>query len=611
MDHDPDLQSGFVSQRSTFPERVELLKRLELCTVVMACSAMVVRHGLRPEHGNEHLELGAISLLGMGVLTGFLVARYRWSLASTSFMKRHLPYIAACVLWCVGVVGVLIVGPKIPDWTGQPLTRMGALVWLSEFLLAVYTLVGTVTLIQRAASAVQNPALLLAASFLLLITVGTLLLMLPRSRRQVDPEQTVAAPFSTALFTATSASCVTGLIVEPTGSYWSETGHAVILFLFQIGGLGIMTWGALFAVMAGRQMNIREAATFRELLDSESLRSVRHLLLTILGVTLGIELCGAILLSGLWSDLPLDERIRYSVFHSVSAFCNAGFSLHDEGFLNRGSAWQVWGPLSGLIIIGGLGFSVVFNLVLVARGWLVQRSRRILIAESTIPARVTLASRLALYTTGLLLLIGTVGFFLLESTSPNASQIPVLQRMADAWFQSVTFRTAGFNTVDHGALQTATKFFVLPFMFVGACPGSTGGGIKTVNLALLVLTVVSVIRGRPRVECHRRSIPVQQVSRSLMIIGVGMVILLTGSLLLVLFEEAPDQFINHLFEATSAFGTVGVSTGITGQLSRPSQMVIIVLMFVGRIGPLTLLMALSRSERVGHYEYPEERVALG
>ncbi|MFQ5730966.1 MAG: potassium transporter TrkG, partial [Planctomycetaceae bacterium] len=226
--------------------------------------------------------------------------------------------------------------------------------------------------------------------------------------------------------------------------------------------------------------------------------------------------------------------------------------------------------------------------------------------------RLTLTTRLAASTTVLLLVAGTLGYYLLESTS-NATKPENDSPLAEAWFQAVTFRTAGFNTVDHGDLQPATKLFAIFLMFVGASPGSTGGGVKTVCFAVTALALLSILRGRDRVEIAGRTIPQELVNRALAIVWLGIAMVMAATLLLTLFEGDGQngRFLDHLFEATSAFATVGVSTGITPELSSASRLVIIVTMFVGRVGPLTVLIALAGRQRTARYDYPVERVTLG
>jgi trk system potassium uptake protein TrkH len=270
--------------------------------------------------------------------------------------------------------------------------------------------------------------------------------------------------------------------------------------------------------------------------------------------------------------------------------------------------WQVSGVVAGLIVLGGLGFAVQYNLLLVVRARL--NSPRGRFRPQTPPARLALTSRLVLLTTASLLVGGMIGYFLLES-DPGPNDGGTLEQVCNAWFQSVTYRTAGFHTVDHAELQPATKLFAVVLMFIGASPGSTGGGIKTVCFALGILAVISILRGRPRVEIAGRTVPDFIVNRALAIIALGMAAMMATTLLLVVFEARQDRFLSHLYEAASALGTVGVSTGITPELTAPSKLVLIGVMFLGRVGPLTLLLALAGRASDASFEYPTERVTLG
>jgi trk system potassium uptake protein TrkH len=491
---------------------------------------------------------------------------------------------------------------------GDTVSTAQVFIGWAEWLVLIRGLVGIVDITRRFTAHGWNPALLLVVSFLVLIAVGTLLLMLPRARA----DATAGAPFLTALFTSTSASCVTGLIVEPTGTYWSRFGQTIILVLFQVGGLGIMTCGAFFAVLTGAQMRFRESATLRDLLDSDGLGNVRQLLRTIVTFTLIAELVGALFLSGLWSDQPFFEQAYQSIFHSVSAFCNAGFSLTvtDDSFTPLANRWQTLGVLPVLIIAGGLGFAVTYNVGLAAHTRIRTLRTPPLFRLPRDRVRLTVSTKLVLITSAALLVMGMIGYYLLESTSSEPTRTPA-SLLGEAWFQSVTFRTAGFNTVDLGELQPATKLFAVLLMFIGASPGSTGGGVKTICFALAVVAVLSFLRGRDRVEVMGRTIPMRHVNRALTMIAVGMVTLMSTTLLVVLFEQKPALFLDHLFESASAFGTVGVSTGITAKLTAPSKMVIVVAMLLGRVGPLTLLLALAGREDEARYEYPSERIPLG
>ena len=320
--------------------------------------------------------------------------------------------------------------------------------------------------------------MVLVMSFVTLIGGGTLLLMLLHCR----PVEELPADWLTALFTSTSAYCVTGLVVTDTGTYSSRTGQCVIMLLIQLGGLGTMTFGAFFAMVAGR-------GSMRDLLDSDQLSDVGKLVKAVLGFTLGIELIGAVLVSGLWGDQPCSERVFQSLFHSVSAFCNAGFSTRGPNLVGWELRWQVWIVVAGLIILGGFRFTPLDNL------WRAAWTRRwFALPIATQSVRLSLSTKLVSVTTLGLLVVGTLVLLALEWNNPAHPTDPNSQ-VANAWFHSVTLRMAEFNTIDHGQLNPASKLFGIILMFVGASPGSTGGGVKTISLAISILTLRAVFEG--------------------------------------------------------------------------------------------------------------------
>ena len=636
----PERSSApFNAGRSLYPQWVRLLERTELVCLLSGVIAAVLQRGLNRVTYRLHLELGIVVVAALLLLTVGLLLRLYWSRTRVTFLRAHRVELLLSLAWLVGILAVLVIGKLFPGVIDPSGGRGELLLGWSELLVVLRGIVGIVTAIRMASAGGTNPALVLVASFALLVFVGTLLLMLPRARAHVGaPGNEEGAPFIVALFTATSAGCVTGLTVEPTGTYWSQLGQIVILCLFQIGGLGIMTCGAFFAVLAGRHMPIRESATLREMLESDGLADVRRLVLAILGFTLVSEVIGAVLISGLWSDRPLGQQAYYSLFHATSAFCNAGFSLTPNSFVGYGTRWQIWGALALLIVLGGIGFAVLYNVVLAVKSRL---SRNTFPAANGISAKLSLKDRwinflrsfgtirsaplfnlprqrvrlqltsiIVLWTTAALLVCGAVGYGLLESTGPPRDDT-VAARISEAWFQSITFRTAGFSTVDHQTLQPATKLYAILLMFIGASPGSTGGGVKTVCFALTVLSLVSILRGRERVEILGRTIPQVLVNRALTIMSLGIFVVAGSTMLLVVFEQQPHRFLDQMFEATSAFATVGVSAGITSDLTVPSQLVIVVTMFLGRVGPLTLLIALAGRMHEARFEYPLERVTLG
>jgi trk system potassium uptake protein TrkH len=569
----------------------------------------LLQHGI--QHRDVEWEFGLVTCLAMLIrATTIGVQAWLASDAREFFRANPRPCIIAS-LWSVGALVLLIFGPVLPVWFSSG--RGAALVAWSEMFLLLAGAARLLSFVSRTMRS-RHPALVFVVSFLGMILVGAGLLMLPGSLSEKGQQLSTLDRARVALFTSTSASCVTGLVVVPTGgpdANWSRFGQAVIMTLFQIGGLGMMTLSTTFALLAGRRLAFQESAALTEVTEAVTLREVRYLMLSIVGFTLSCEVVGAALLSTLWSDLPLGERAFFGVFHSVSAFCNAGFSLTGKSFTGLGGHWQIWGVASTLIIVGGLGFGTMMTFVKAASATIRQsHNDRGLFKHRRLAERLTLTQRLVVRTTLVLLFGGAFGYWLLESVGVNSTD-PFATRVSEAWFQSVTFRTAGFNTVDHGALQPATKLFAIGLMFIGASPGSTGGGIKTVAVAISVLSVLSILRGRRNVECHGRQIPDEQVRYAFVIVAMGLLCTMISTLLLTLFERSQFDFLDILFESTSAFATVGVSTGLTGELSGASQLVVIVTMFLGRVGPLTLLLALTRTSGTAWYQYPEERVALG
>ncbi|MCH9655643.1 MAG: potassium transporter Trk [Planctomycetes bacterium] len=584
------------------------MRRLEIIAIIIGLISTVILHGLLKITTIVHWELGATIVLAMFYFTLSLLIRYVWNLSRKEFLKQNLIYLTISGLWLLAILVILIIHDLIPKSPG----RLELILDVSEICIVLRGLYETIILIRRVSSRGWNPALIVVGSFVVLISIGTILLMFPSARAQ-DPAATTTqgAPFLVALFTSTSASCVTGLIVVPTGTYWSRTGQTIIMFLFQIGGLGILTFGAFFAAAFAKTMQIRESVTFSEMLESHQRGGVRRLLLAILGITIFTELTGAFFLSGLWPELPWHDRIYHSLFHSISAYCNAGFSLMNNNLMGMGDHWQISIVMPALIIIGGLGFVVNYNFLLYGITHFSNMTvRKPLFNHPTQKVRLTISSRLVFLSTIFLLVGGTLGLYLLESIHPE-KDVSSWELLNSAWFQSVTFRTAGFNTVDLGAYQPQSKLFAILLMFIGASPGSTGGGVKTVVIALALLSVWSLLKGRDRVEIMGRTISSTLINRSLTIISLGILVLMSSTLLVVLFENRQDIFLDHLFETTSAFATVGVSTGITSELTAPSQWVIMITMLIGRVGPLTVMIALSNRGPSYNYRYPEESIHLG
>lgn len=447
----------------------------------------------------------------------------------------------------------------------------------------------------------QSPARAAVASFLVCIIIGTILLMLPISSAQ----QKWTAPVD-ALFTSTSAVCVTGLIVKTTPVYWSLFGQIVILGLIQAGGLGIMTLSAFLAITLMRTLSLRFESMMSDLVRSHGEENIWDLIKFICKFTLVMEVLGTIGFFLSWhSDFDSFWRCLYvSVFHSISAFCNAGFSLYADSFMRYRDTVGVNAVACILIVTGGIGFIVVKDV----RSYL---WRKVFARKGRRPFLST-HSKLVLTVTGMLLLAGFVGVLVMESFGQTLSAAPVKGRVMAAIFHSVTARTAGFNTMklSPGTIAGSTAFLLMALMFIGGSPGSTAGGIKTSTLGVMICSIRATLKGRSKAELFHHSISSQTVHRVASIILLAVSALVTGIFLLLITERGVG-FLEVAFEATSAFGTVGLTLGITPELSAPGRLIITALMFVGRLGPITLLMSLARLEDRTPYSYPHALVMVG
>lgn len=497
------------------------------------------------------------------------------------------------------------------------------------------------------------PARLLVGSFVVLCICGSGLLMLPAA---VDEDSYFGWDYIDALFTATSATCVTGLVVQDTGTHFTVFGQGVILVLIQLGGLGIMLFGTVLAVLAGKELSLRSSDTLGHMLAVETMGGLKRVAGFVVAAAFAFELVGAVMLYPMFAaswdgnGLPLSagRAVWHSVFHSVSAFCNAGFALYGNNMMHGvpegwsqplRAHWQLYGVLAPLIVLGGLGFPVLHDCgaylrTLGKRLWRFGMPRTIATA-SAMPPRygLSLHSRIVLTTSAVLLVLGAVvllafesvprtpartvgrtGIFPSDTSGTHLSALSRGGRVKEAVFQSITARTAGFNTIDVKALSPASKLCLCGLMTIGGSPAGTAGGMKTVTLAVLVLTAYCMVRRRPGVEAFRRSIAADVVRKAATIAVLYLMLLLTVALLLCVATGWTDRFMDLLFEASSACGTVGLSTGVSGGLGRGAELAKIVIiggMFVGRIGPLTLLLALTRKLRDVTYSYPSENVIIG
>ena len=429
-------------------------------------------------------------------------------------------------------------------------------------------------------------------SFALIILTGTLLLTLPSASRSGESIQLLDA-----LFTATSATCVTGLVIADTLTQWSTFGQLVILALIQIGGLGMVTLATFFSVLLGRKISMRGKILAQESISDYNFSDVLQMIRSVIRITLGFEFAGAVLLS--FSFVPLYglRGFYLAAFHSVSAFCNAGFDLFGNyrSLTEFNDSPLVLYTISFLIITGGLGFIVWKDLYDF-------RKTRTLYLHTKLVLIISLS----------LIMIGTVYFYFAEGSNPaTMGNLSAVEKVNASVFQSVTSRTAGYNSIPTGEMREMSLVITILLMFIGAAPGSTGGGIKVTTFGILLIAIFSNIRGNEETIVLKRNVPQMVVNKALAITGLAMLVIFIMTSILSGVEGIP--FVQALFEVTSAFGTVGLSTGITPGLSEISKVILIFTMFLGRVGPLSfaIAIALKENRKLQNAVYPEGKIMVG
>ncbi|MBY3623648.1 Trk family potassium uptake protein [Acinetobacter sp. CUI P1] len=427
--------------------------------------------------------------------------------------------------------------------------------------------------------------------FASIILIGALLLMLPISSTSKN-----AVSFIDALFTATSATCVTGLVVLDTGTTFTIFGKTVIMVLIQVGGLGFMTMATLFAMMMKRKISLRDRLILQEAMNQGSMEGIVRLIRRVLIYSLVIEGCAAVLLSIRWAfDMPLGKAIYFGIFHAVSMFNNAGFDIFGDF---RSLTDYVYDPLVNIVVMflivsGGIGFIVMSDLV-----------------EFRVKRKLSLHSKVVLSTTAGLIFIGALVIFIFEFTNQRTlGHLNFGGKILSAFFQSVSPRTAGANTVDIAGLRQASQFFMVILMFIGASPGSTGGGVKTTTFTIMIGAVIAMLRGREDVVLFRYRLAQERIYKALTLTLLALLLVLSVSMLLSTTEDS--NFLAILFETTSAFATVGLSMGLTPELSVIGKILICLTMFAGRLGPLTLVYALGPKQGKPLYKHPEGKIIIG
>lgn len=574
------------------------ISRIMYGVAVVAVASLIIEYGfyLRPEE--EHV-LHLIDIAVVGIFVVSTVIRLLLARSKITYLKRHWAAFAIMGL----IVGqlILVAQLQVRGWLPAFLEARSVLSITKGYIIVIQIYLVFLILAQAVranrgiATLRVRPARTVMMSFLFIIVMGALFLSTPRATVRGS------IPVVDALFTATSSVCVTGLIVVDTGRFFTGFGQGVILTLIQIGGLGLITFTAFFAIVLRRSLGVRETLVLRGMMSFEAIGRIGRTLGYMIGFTLLLEVLGAglLFLATRFEFATTGEALGRSVFHSISAFCNAGFSLYSTNFERYAGNVPVNLVMTSLIVIGGLGFPVILNTL----------GRRPLAPRPGGPGpRWSLHSKLVLSLTAALLVIGTLGFLLLEHDGVLQGK-PFGEKLLSSYFGSVTARTAGFNTVRTASLGLSTLFLLAALMFIGGSPGGTAGGVKTATFGLVLASIASMFGGRGRVELFKRRISDTVIREALVVVAMGILVVSGGTFVLLIVEDLPLSDV--LFEVVSAFGTVGLSTGVTPSLSAAGKIALMLIMLTGRIGPLTLALAIGQRGEKPLYDYPEERVVIG
>lgn len=437
-----------------------------------------------------------------------------------------------------------------------------------------------------------NPVQVLAIGFAMVILIGGVILSLPIS--SVNGKYTNLLD---SVFTATSAVCVTGLVTVDTGTHWNNFGKVVIMLLIEVGGLGFMSITIFIAILLGKKITLKDRLIMQEAMNTFNIQGLVKMVKYVLAFTFTVQVCGALLLSTQFiPQFGMQRGIFYSIFHSVSAFCNAGFDLFGnyDSLVNYSSNSVVLLTIAGLIIIGGLGFTVsleIFN----------YRKTRRLSTHSKIVITITIA----------LIGLGAIFMLLVEyGNSATLGNMNFRDKLLNAFFASVTPRTAGFNSISTTEMTMAGKLMTIILMFIGGASGSTAGGLKVTTFGVLVFTVISVLKGREDTEVFGRKFSKETVYKAFTLLFIsGMLVLVVTTILTI--AEPDKLFINLLYEATSAFGTVGLTAGVTQSIGWVSKIALIITMYLGRVGAITVILAVINKKKKSGIKYPEAKILIG
>lgn len=585
-----------------------IIRRISQINVTVAIFMLIYRYGflLSEEEAKEVFELLDLQFF---VYVSTFVLRLLFSFDRSDFLKEErLELILASAILLYGFINYLF-DFKLALYYFQLFSADNPITSYQHFL-SIFMLILIILQISRSANRVSElklkPATTFVMSFVILIIGGAGALMLPAMTTQGS------MPFIDALFTSASASCVTGLIVVDTESFFTFKGKLVIMFLIQLGGLGIVVFATFFSSFLSSGVSLKQQSIMQDFLSSENLASAKQLLRKVVFITLLVEMIGFVLIFFSWDEELWDseqqfsgmgEKIFFSVFHSVSAFCNAGFSTFKDGMYNLEMKTQrlylVHFILTWLVIFGGLGFTVIEDIF---------HPKNIKKRFITPWKKLTNNTAITLRYTFILVIVGTIAFMVFEFQQLRDRTI--VEAFVTAFFQSVVTRTAGFNSMDFATLQNATIILCIFLMFIGAGSGSTAGGIKVTTFVVILFSSIANIRGQKSIHIERRTIPTDIVNRAFAILMFA-VSYNSLAIFLLSITESEKDILMVAFEQVSAFATVGLSMGITAKLSFLGKLIITFSMFIGRVGTVTLALALSKQATSTAFEYPKTHLMIG
>jgi potassium uptake TrkH family protein len=574
----------------------KISKLIIFITSIIGLSAIIIEYGFNVKQAVADV----LHTVSMGVIVIFVLYQFFQIIIAEKksvYIRNHIIEFAIIFLIFIEIISLLL-GASIVGRIGVALNFKNAAflyIIFVQLFIVIGLFAGGLRYNKVILSSKIHPARLFVLSFVFTILIGALFLSLPRS--------TVGGhiPFIDALFTSTSAVCVTGLVVVDTATYYTQFGQTVILILIQIGGLGLMTFTTFFTLFLSGGLGIKESFVLGDMMEEENIGELSRILSFLIIITFSIEFIGAaILFASIYGTMPFEEALFSSIFHSISAFCNAGFSLFSLNLFDPTIKinYVFTTTISLLIILGGIGFPTIINLS--------QRGRAKDISKK-LSNRITLQTKIVLLVTSILIVGGAVATYYLEYEHSLKGLSPFAKIHA-AYFQSVVSRTAGYNSVDISKFTDATSMFYCFLMLIGASPGGTGGGIKTTTFAVLVLSFWAYVRNSRSVSFGKRTIPKEVILRSLFKTLFTLLLIFIAVFILTLTDKG-KQVIDLTFEAFSAFATVGLSKGVTSALTVAGKTVIILLMLIGRVGPLTFIYNFVKIKKDIDYDYPSENIS--